>query len=362
MLGEILPGSAPSIANYDLQRTAVNAIFVDGIDPAFVDSYNSYYVSLNPWIDYWSGLPSGEVTASEQHFPSASFRDSEFYRDWLGLQDNMAAAVGMRLDLNRRNTIHVAWHYDVARAPEYDAVASAILEGLRPALREAAEASLLLSDQVDGRARLSILLENIDGAALLVTGSRCIREANANAEAAMRAGTVMLTCTSKRLVVRESSAQRWLEEIVARLANGEVCDDTSMTFTLDDQVLRLTATPVPAHLDGSFALLVSPPPQVLVVLRRLAGGVLGLDHASLRLAYGLSASETRLCEIFINGLSIAEAASLLELSEGTIRQRVKVIFQKTQTHRQGELIARLRGFVTSCWEGGGSASLPFGSR
>jgi DNA-binding CsgD family transcriptional regulator len=81
-----------------------------------------------------------------------------------------------------------------------------------------------------------------------------------------------------------------------------------------------------------------------VVVHLLVGTSLRLDGSGLRLAFGLSGAETRLCEILVNGRSLAEAADMLHISEGTARQRIKTIFQKTGVHRQGQLIALVSRF------------------
>lgn len=342
-LVEALPGSAASIANYDLGEGTVNAVFEHGLDPGFVASYRDHYAAVNPWIDYWSNTPEGHVSVSERDSPSRAFRDSEFYVDWLAPQGNMEAAVGMRLDIDRHNTVHVAWHYDLARAPAYDGQAAAILEGLKPAILAAVRNAALLRDGLEGGLRLGAMIERIDGAALLVDRDRRIREANAEAAALLRRGDV-LTGAADVLAMRDPAAQRWLEETVTRLVDAEPVGDTVAAFGSGDQVFRMSVTPAPDHAESDFALLVRPRPQALVVVSPLVGGPTRIDAAGLSFAFGLSAAEIRLCQALVNGRSLAEAAQLLGLSDGTVRQRVKMIFNKTRTHRQGELVALLGRF------------------
>jgi DNA-binding CsgD family transcriptional regulator len=55
--------------------------------------------------------------------------------------------------------------------------------------------------------------------------------------------------------------------------------------------------------------------------------------------FGLTESECRLMEALQKGLSLEEAANSFDLSKETIRSRIKIIFGKTQTSRQGELLA-----------------------
>jgi DNA-binding CsgD family transcriptional regulator len=61
----------------------------------------------------------------------------------------------------------------------------------------------------------------------------------------------------------------------------------------------------------------------------------------LGLVFGLTATEARLARYLIAGMSLREASARLGISEGHARQRLKSIFVKTETDRQGELIALL---------------------
>jgi DNA-binding CsgD family transcriptional regulator len=57
--------------------------------------------------------------------------------------------------------------------------------------------------------------------------------------------------------------------------------------------------------------------------------------------FGMTAAEILMCEKLLNGLSLSEAGGELGIAIGTARQRLKSIFQKTDTHRQGELLLLL---------------------
>ncbi|TYR36759.1 hypothetical protein FY036_00620 [Mesorhizobium microcysteis] len=343
-LADALPGSSPAILNYDMPRQQVNAAFFQGMAPDYVASYREHYMSVNPWIDYWTTVQAGTVHISEREMPSASFQKSEFYVDWLAPHGEIEAAVGMRLDVDPNNTVHLAWHYGLAHAETYDEAASAILELIGPDLADAVRVAASLRQGVESGAGLAGLMDRLDGAALLVERDRQIREANADAAIAMRQGDVVVAA-GNTLSFRDAAAQRWLEDVVARLADGLPIASPSHVFRVQERVFRLTATPAPRHSEASLALLMQPRPLVLVTMKLLVGARSQIDDVGLRFTFGLSAAEIKLCEALANGHSLSEAARLLGVSDGTVRQRVKVIFNKTGTHRQGELIAMLGRFL-----------------
>lgn len=343
-LAGILPGSVPIIRNVDLPRQAVNAMFVEGMDPDRVSAYCDRYVAIDPWLAFASTIPDGEIRVTERDCPSSAFHDSEFYADWLAAQDNLKAATGIRVDVDAHNTVIVCWHYGVEQAPQCDGPAAAVLEGVKAGLVDAVRSAAMLRRGLEHSRRLGPLIERIDGAAVLVDARRRIREANAEASVAMVHGDV-LSGAGNTLALRDPGAQRWLEETLANLLAGRRPAATVAAFAARDRVFRVSVTRAPDHGEPGFALLVRPRPQALVVVRPLTGVPLRLDACALQLAFGLSGAETRLCEILANGWSLAEAAGILRISEGTVRQRAKAIFQKTATHRQGQLIALVTRFA-----------------
>ncbi|WP_417424255.1 helix-turn-helix transcriptional regulator, partial [Hoeflea sp.] len=61
--------------------------------------------------------------------------------------------------------------------------------------------------------------------------------------------------------------------------------------------------------------------------------------------FHLTRSENDLCSLLSQGFSIREVANTLGLAEDTIRKRTKSVFQKTDTHRQGQLIGLINKYL-----------------
>jgi DNA-binding CsgD family transcriptional regulator len=60
--------------------------------------------------------------------------------------------------------------------------------------------------------------------------------------------------------------------------------------------------------------------------------------AYLRTAWGLTAAEAALVRLLVSGRTLGDAAHDLGLQPDTVRKRLQVVFQKTDTRRQAELI------------------------
>jgi DNA-binding CsgD family transcriptional regulator len=66
-----------------------------------------------------------------------------------------------------------------------------------------------------------------------------------------------------------------------------------------------------------------------------------LHESDMSAEFGLTAAEARLALRLLAGESVRDAAHALGITYESARSRLKSIFQKTGTHRQGELIALL---------------------
>ena len=67
----------------------------------------------------------------------------------------------------------------------------------------------------------------------------------------------------------------------------------------------------------------------------------------LQTLYGFTPAETRLAVLFTQGLTLSEIAEQLGITQGTARNHLKAIYQKTNTHRQSQLIMQLHALGLS---------------
>jgi DNA-binding CsgD family transcriptional regulator len=67
----------------------------------------------------------------------------------------------------------------------------------------------------------------------------------------------------------------------------------------------------------------------------------------LKQMYGLTLAESRVAQALLQHGSPAEIAHVLSVGESTIRSQLKAIFEKTNTHRQADLVKLLMGIAKS---------------
>jgi DNA-binding CsgD family transcriptional regulator len=130
------------------------------------------------------------------------------------------------------------------------------------------------------------------------------------------------------------------ERMIQRACSGELQLPVCLTIAVERHaplilelrriVLRIGARRRQAHL--------------LLSLVELGTPIL-LTPEILRAAFGLTQAEVRLAQQLMSGRSLREAATLQAIGLPTVRTQLASIFLKTQTSRQGQLIAKLTGFA-----------------
>jgi DNA-binding CsgD family transcriptional regulator len=91
-------------------------------------------------------------------------------------------------------------------------------------------------------------------------------------------------------------------------------------------------------LSSQRALFAGVGPAVAVVFVTDPDQVVIPDAAALRVLFGLTPAEAKVTRLVAQGATLAEAAARLGVTRETIRTRMKTIFEKTDTHRQAELV------------------------
>ncbi len=188
--------------------------------------------------------------------------------------------------------------------------------------------------EVDKTNCLCELLQLVGTAAILVDHDGNVVGLNDAARDCLGSG---LQIRNRRLTMADSAAQRALLQLIEadRHARG-----THAAASEQIVVARRNARPLilrAIRLDGCTASLFHPAHAIVVVLD--AGRVNLPTEAQLASAFGLSRGEARLAICLASGEMLESAARHCGISYETARKRIKVMFEKTDTRRQSELVA-----------------------
>lgn len=192
----------------------------------------------------------------------------------------------------------------------------------------------MLAPAADGTAALGDLLQRLGTAAVLVDRHGEVVGLNDAARNCLGGG---LHIRHRRLVAADPATQRALMRLIEGGQHGGNADACS-----DEQIVvsRRNARPLilrTIRLDGEADPTFHPVSTIVVVLD--AGRVSLPTESQLGSAFGLSCGEARLAILLAAGEMLENAAGLCGISYETARKRVKIVFEKTETRRQSELVA-----------------------
>ncbi len=182
-----------------------------------------------------------------------------------------------------------------------------------------------LMDADAARGTLLAVFDQHDQAALIVDDEGVIRFLNEAAER-LAGGEI---AAGSRLAVgtpREQSAIR--EALTSVLSGAMLAEAVAISGLGDEHPLIAQVSTIDPRLGGekgALVLLVKP------------GSKQSKDRSDLLRLLGLTASEARLASLIGGGASPRDAAASLDITEGTARSTMKVIFDKLRVGKQSEL-------------------------
>ncbi len=302
-------------------------------DPETVVSYERYYSKVNVWLENSKNLPEGELITSDRLFPVQEFVKTEWYNDWLKPQDYFHAMIGHLL---KQDTLTVRLSIFRSQQQPFSADETALFARLVPHLRRScmihkkfSEVKSVLNTGTELLNRLPVGLVLFDkcGQAVFV---------NRMAESLIRCSDGFRLNTAGRCQADSANETRALRQLISNaieLGHGNAMNlhRGSSSRPLSAIVVSLQNQPLP--FIGSVptvALFLCDPDLPL-----------NLDDSLLTQCYGLSPAEAKLATALLRGQTVSDYAQTRGISNNTVKTQLKQVLEKTQTHRQSELIQLL---------------------
>jgi DNA-binding CsgD family transcriptional regulator len=140
---------------------------------------------------------------------------------------------------------------------------------------------------------------------------------------------------NRRIVAADPEGRRALAELIEGIRAGNGCAGHGEQVVVARRNLRpLILRTVPLH--GGAAALCAPARAIVLLLD--PGRMRLPAESQLKRALGLSDGEARLAIRLAAGQTLDAAATLCGISYETARKRLKIVFEKTDTRRQSELV------------------------
>ncbi|MEQ1949884.1 hypothetical protein [Mesorhizobium sp. CN2-181] len=340
-LSRAFPGSFGAFWNINFGESRVDMFSSHNVDPDFVRSYVDHFAYINPWSAYWASATSGAAVLSENVLPARMIADTEFYNDWLHPQKDVDAGAGMKLVGDRGENIQFLTNFPLSMSETYGRATVAILAGVRGNLQRAVSLARLMRADAEGAMVRAALVERVRGAAFVVEGNRQLREANQMAVELFASGR-SVTARNGRCAMIDKTADARFGFAIDRLSRGIPIDGSHISFRTSTGAWRVTMAALPAAPVWRGVLSLLPPKRLVLVLVTDVGRPTAATGLSVLSAmFGLTPAEVTFCSRLMLGESVSDAADRLGISLETARTRLKTIFQKTDTSRQGQLMLLL---------------------
>jgi DNA-binding CsgD family transcriptional regulator len=308
-----------------------------GFDPAFVSSYNDYYANRNAFMIHGKEhLWDGNVCTNDVLCPDRILFRTEFYNDWLVPQKAYRAIDAVIAKHETLMSILVLIRGNNAKVPDRDDIS--FVQTLVPHLRRAVQVHGKLADL------------------------RLLQQATKDALDRWSMGIVLLDKHGRVILLNQAA------ESIARQGEGLFLESGELRTKLTSETTKLrklirgaisTATRQVAEPGGAMMISRQAPRRPLSVLVAPLSGQqsivplieaacaifvadpdanLQTDTDILRELYGLTAAESKVTALLVQGNDIRRIADELQVGLNTARTHLKRVFEKTHTRRQAELV------------------------
>lgn len=341
-LSRAFPGSFGILYNMNFPEKRLNFLSVQNTEAVFATALAEHFAYINPWAPYWTSIKNTFIAASEEVFPARSFAKSEFYNDWLVPQNKAEAAAGMKIVGERDEAVHLLLHFPLAKSELYDRLGKDVLNRVRGNFERSVNLARLLRADTEAALAETALLAREPCAALVVDGTRLLRDANSQGERLLAQG-VAAGMRNGRCHLIDKEADARFGVALEKLAGEIPLQGARIAFRTAAGAWQVSLAAIPPPPSTSaIAALLPPRRMILVLVTDLSKptGEAG-DLAALAKLFALTPAEIAFCRRLLLGDSVTEAAQRLRLTEGTARTRLKAILHKTGTTRQGQLMLLL---------------------
>lgn len=312
-----------------------------GFEPDDMIQYEQHYASLNLWAQELSRRPSGRVYVTPDLADEEELLKSEFYTDWLLPRENFSIGAAAILEVDSHRTIQIGCNIPRRLdARLLDPFVTA-LQCTMPFLRTSIE----INRKLRGRA-LETYLRADDGdpellGLVLMDGRRRALEANARGAALLGDGRLFRPGAGSGVVFAHDRTEEAFAALLRHRAPGS--DARSSLPVAPGSAVRIRALVLPEQAQdilpfwarGAIAM-----PLVLLMLEAPPSPD-AIRAGARRL--GLTPAQYEVVALLADGLDLRRIARHRGTSVATARNQLTAAMERTDTHRQVDLVLKFRG-------------------
>jgi DNA-binding CsgD family transcriptional regulator/PAS domain-containing protein len=334
----------------DFQPRVMRKVHVDGISESWQLRFDdAYFTPDNPWCIHSARLHRPGVVRTNERLArftrdSQILYRSQYYNEWMRPQ-RFRYTIGNTM-LAEQGTVANLTLLRPPDGPTFAAAEVREFERLSVHMTRALQVAVQLERAAEQRERGARAFDELAHGVAMVDARAQLLYANVAAEAVLRrrAGLAVRDGVLRTAVASEQGKLDALLRAVLpdrEPLTGDAPASTRIRGAAGEALLVVNAVRV---VSGPGRYLPSRP-AVLLTFGDPAPVSEG-GEAALKRAFGMTPNEAKLAIAVAGGASVRQAAEQLGITYGTARSYLKILFRKTDCHRQSQLVARVIGSVS----------------
>jgi DNA-binding CsgD family transcriptional regulator len=324
-LDEGVPNGGSMLFYHDVDNSSGTVSVSGNIDQSWVDDFDRYYGSINPFMPVAATRPVGLGVIADDMLSSQEFERSEFYQDFLRHSDRHSA-VGITVLREAGRSLLLSTMTSL-RDPDLKRPLANRLTMLVPHLRRGFDIyRRRLNNETDRE--LTATLDAFGVGVVVVAPNGNLRSASEVAGRIIADGRIATVTPSGRFMLRDERANATLGAMLSPDACGR-----TVSITIADVSMTLRATSsadLLARIEG---------PSIVIIMQPRAVDLSTVDLGPVIATFGLTAAEERVLRGVLEGGSLAEIGERLSRSRETVKSQMRSIFAKTGVTRREALVA-----------------------
>ena len=308
-------------------------------------AYEAYYWQHDIWTKWARKLGVGHIHSSAEHIRSSELERTEFYADFCRPND-LYHVIGGALPVCTGETALLGVHRQRSQGPFADGqVLKAQLQALAPHLQRALHISSRLARSNLAQHNARAVLDCLDTAVLLIDAKLEVLYANACAMTLFAPDLPRSLHSHLAPGSSDPRDTRW--SMLPQLAQAIRQAITGTSPQAHD--LRLKRLPGPDLFLSIAPFKVEHGPfcqQACAMLLARNPDQAPAEAKMLQRLFALTPAEAQVCQALARGSAIDSIAAGAHISINTVKTHLHHIYDKTDTARQGQLIALLHQCAT----------------
>jgi DNA-binding CsgD family transcriptional regulator/PAS domain-containing protein len=341
---DAVAGTATALVHYDFQESRANIDASIRFDPDYVRRYDAYYGSCDAWKAAWlarfNRTSAQAIVTCEELVDPDQLGKTEFFNDYLLPQDTVHQ-FGGPINIREGRWCSTLTCLRPRKTGPFGPEAVSLLRLLLPHLQRVFQLHRRLAE-LEGRYHASLhALDCLPTGVMLLDDQGWMLTTNREADRLLHQNDG-LSAASQGIKAASQCETKELHRIIAgaaRTSRGEGISSgglLALPRPSGKRPLSVLATPVARY---AFTPSIRTP-AVVVFVTDPERKPESLPGALTRL-YQLTAAESRLAELLMQGVTVVRAAEQLRISHNTARTHLQRIYQKTGTKHQSDLVRLL---------------------